>query len=109
VAAVAAGVGTAGEDARVLAAGVRHWLEAHGERRLLVFDNAVDLDVLRPFLPAAILACGGAGACDRHEQRAFDAAELNTDLARLEELLAELLLPRPVVAGNDELPVLELV
>jgi hypothetical protein len=56
VAAVAAGVGTAGEDARVLAAGVRHWLEAHGERRLLVFDNAVDLDVLRPFLPAAGLA-----------------------------------------------------
>lgn len=53
VVAVAAGVGTAGEDARVLAAGVRHWLEADGERRLLVFDNAADLDVLRPFLPVA--------------------------------------------------------
>ena len=51
--AVAAGVGPAGEDARVLAAGVRHWLEADGERRLLVFDNAGDLDVLRPFLPAS--------------------------------------------------------
>ena len=50
--AVAAGIGPAGEDARVLAAGVRHWLEADGERRLLVFDNAVDLDMLRPFLPA---------------------------------------------------------
>jgi tetratricopeptide (TPR) repeat protein len=50
--AVAAGVGAAGEDARVLAAGVRHWLEADGERRLVVFDNAADLDMLRPFLPA---------------------------------------------------------
>ena len=47
------GGGAADEDARVLAAGVRHWLEADGERRLLVFDNAADLDGLRPFLPAA--------------------------------------------------------
>jgi hypothetical protein len=51
--AVAAGVGPAEEDAQVLAAGVRHWLEGDGERRLVVFDNAVDLDMLRPFLPAA--------------------------------------------------------
>ena len=51
--AVAAGVGAADEDPRVLAAGVRHWLEADGERRLLVFDNAADLDLLRPFLPAS--------------------------------------------------------
>lgn len=50
--AVAAGVGTAGEDARALADGVRHWLEADGERRLLVFDNAGDLDMLRPYVPA---------------------------------------------------------
>ena len=50
------GVGAAGEDARLLADRVRHWLETDGERRLLVFDNADDLDVLRPFLPA-----GGAG------------------------------------------------
>jgi hypothetical protein len=50
--AVAAGAGAAGDDAWVLAGRVRHWLEADGERRLLVFDNAVDLDVLRPFVPA---------------------------------------------------------
>ena len=50
--AAAVGVGAAGEDARVLAAGVRHWLEADGAQRLMVFDNAADLDGLRPFLPA---------------------------------------------------------
>jgi tetratricopeptide (TPR) repeat protein len=51
--AVAAGVGPAGEDERVLAERVRHWLETDGDQRLVVFDNAVDLDGLRPFLPAA--------------------------------------------------------
>ena len=50
--AAAARIGQAGEDARVLAAGVRHWLEADGKQRLVVFDNAADLDRLRPFLPA---------------------------------------------------------
>jgi tetratricopeptide (TPR) repeat protein len=50
--AVAAGVGPVGEDARTLATGVRHWLEVDGDRRLIVFDNAVDLDGLRLFLPA---------------------------------------------------------
>jgi hypothetical protein len=50
--AAAEGIGPAGEDARVLAGRVRHALEADGERRLLVFDNAADLDTLRPFLPA---------------------------------------------------------
>ena len=31
---------------------VRRWLEADGDRRLLVFDDAEDPDALRPFIPA---------------------------------------------------------
>lgn len=49
----AAGIGNAETDAQERAAGVRSWLEADGERRLLVFDNANDLAMLRPFLPAS--------------------------------------------------------
>ena len=45
---------------------VRRWLEAGGERCLLVFDNANDPDLLRPYLPAA---GGGAGA--GHQQPRF--------------------------------------
>jgi tetratricopeptide (TPR) repeat protein len=32
---------------------VRRWLEADGNRRLLVFDDVEDPDLLRPFVPAA--------------------------------------------------------
>jgi len=39
----------AGEDAARM---VRRWLEADGDRCLLVFDDATDPDVLRPYVPA---------------------------------------------------------
>jgi hypothetical protein len=50
--AVVAGLGTVGQDARELADEVRHWLEADGGQRLVVFENAGDLDAVRRFLPA---------------------------------------------------------
>ena len=52
---VAAALGLASDtgDAQVAGRAVRHWLEADGQRCLLVFDNATDPALLRPFLPAA--------------------------------------------------------
>ena len=49
---VAAALGLPAEDARGAGRAVRHHLEADGERCLLVFDNAADPQLLRPFLPA---------------------------------------------------------
>jgi tetratricopeptide (TPR) repeat protein len=53
---IAAALGLDAGDAQMAGRVVRHWLEADGERCLLVFDNADDPKLLRPFLPAA-------GAC----------------------------------------------
>ena len=52
---VAAALGLAADTGDAEAAGraVRHRLEADGERCLLVFDNATDPALLRPFIPAA--------------------------------------------------------
>jgi hypothetical protein len=49
----AAGLGLSAEDAVTAGKLVRHWLEADGSKCLLVFDNAADPGLLRPFLPAA--------------------------------------------------------
>jgi tetratricopeptide (TPR) repeat protein len=51
--AVAGALGLATADGEAAGRAVRHWLEAEGERCLLVFDNATDPTVLRPFIPAA--------------------------------------------------------
>ena len=56
LAVVADATGLAGEAAADPGLAVRHRLEAEGDRHLVVFDNATDADVLRPYIPAA----GGA-------------------------------------------------
>ena len=53
LAAVAEAAGLAGQGGGDPGRAVRHWLEAGGDRCLLVFDNAADADVLRPYLPVA--------------------------------------------------------
>ncbi len=51
--AAALGLAAGAGDTQTAGQAVRHRLEADGERRLLVFDNATNPELLRPFLPAA--------------------------------------------------------
>jgi tetratricopeptide (TPR) repeat protein len=53
---VAAALGLDAGGAQAAGRAVRNRLETDGDRCLLVFDNAADADLLRPFLPAAGLA-----------------------------------------------------
>ena len=50
LAAVAEAAGLAGQGGGDPGRAVRHWLEADGDRCLIVFDDAADADVLRPYL-----------------------------------------------------------
>ena len=68
LAAVAAALGWMRRgDAQAAGRAVRHWLEAGGERCLLVFDNATD-----PAAAAAVHPGGGSSPGDHHQQRAVD-------------------------------------
>jgi tetratricopeptide (TPR) repeat protein len=67
---------------------VRSWLEADGDRRLLVFDDAEDHDALRPFIPA-----GGAARVliTTTQQSAADlGTSLPVDVFSADEALAAL-------------------
>ena len=50
---MAEAAGLAGQGGGEAGRAVRHWLEAGGDRCLLVFDDAADADLLRPYLPVA--------------------------------------------------------
>ena len=52
---LASALGLTGDtpDSAEAAMRVRHWLEADGQKCLIVLDNADSADLLRPFLPAA--------------------------------------------------------
>jgi tetratricopeptide (TPR) repeat protein len=50
--AAALGLGAEAVDGRAAGRVVRRWLEADGDRCLLVFDNATDPALLRPYIPA---------------------------------------------------------
>ena len=65
---VAAALGLPAGDAQAAGQAVRHRMEADGDRCLLVFDNAVDPDLLRPFLPAAGHSGGTRSALDRFRE-----------------------------------------
>ena len=54
--AVQLGIRAPGSSLESAADAVRHWLEADGERCLVVFDNLTDLDHLARYMPAAGLS-----------------------------------------------------
>jgi RNA polymerase sigma factor (sigma-70 family) len=78
--------GDSGPDAVDAGQLVREWLETDGDRCLLVFDDAEDPDVLRPFVPvgaAHVLITGGG-------RLATLGASVPVDVFRSDEALAYL-------------------
>ena len=84
--AVAGTLGLGAADGEAAGRAVRHWLETGGERCLLVFDNATDPAVLRPFIPAA----GGARVIitSNEQSMRYLGASLPVEVFTQEEALA---------------------
>ena len=68
------GISVQGDGQADAARALRHWLEADGERCLVVFDNAASPDELRPYLPTT----GGAQIIVTSTHRAI--ARMGTDI-----------------------------
>lgn len=86
----AAGLSVGGSRPAIADAGqaVRHWLEADGSRRLLVFDDVKDPGLLRPFVPAAGASRVLITVAREREPMAELGASVSVDVFSADEALA---------------------